>query len=195
MTDRRERCRSARELSAARIHLWSASTVVPFCSHVDSFRSPALPFESHRLWSASTALPFGAHGHSFRSTVLPFQSTGRFHTTSTRLPFASNLLPFAHNLVSFGQNSSGWHRTAFRQRIAAWLVSAAATHSWRTYFVPMCAAANAHSSARSAISLSVGRYPCDPWTSTRISTGLSQPCAACSAAVNLNEWLGTTRSS
>ena len=26
-------------------------------------------------------------------------------------------------------------------------------------------------------------------------TGLAQPCAGCSVAVNLNEWLGTTRSS
>jgi hypothetical protein len=156
MTDRRERCRSARELSAARIQLSYASTVVPFCSHVDSFRSPALPFESHRLSYASTALPFGAHGHSFRSPVLPFESTGLPYA-STRLPFASNLLPFAHNLVSFAQNSSGWHRTAFRRKKNRVARVGPLPRARRAYFIPMCAAANAHSSARSAMSLSVGR--------------------------------------
>ena len=61
---------------------------------------------------------------------------------------------------------------------------------------PSARSRNAHRSAVSSISLEVG-FPA-PWpafTSTRMSAGASPPCAAWSAAANLNECAGTTRSS
>ena len=51
-------------------------------------------------------------------------------------------------------------------------------------------------SVRSSISLSVG-LPA-PWpalVSIRMSVGAGPACAACSAAMNLKLWAGTTRSS
>ena len=50
---------------------------------------------------------------------------------------------------------------------------------------PSCWATKAMRSACSAICLSVARYPWLPFVSTRRSTGLAQPWAACSAAANL----------
>src|SRR4029077_17926617 len=55
---------------------------------------------------------------------------------------------------------------------------------------------NARTSARSSMSLWTG-FP-RPWpasVSMRMTTGASPPCAAWSAAANLKEWPGTTRSS
>src|SRR5207248_3016966 len=64
------------------------------------------------------------------------------------------------------------------------------------YGTPRFFTRNAHRSACSSMSLLVGLpAPCPALVSIWMRTGLAHACAACRAAVNLNECPGTTRSS
>src|ERR1044071_5376856 len=71
-----------------------------------------------------------------------------------------------------------------------------ALHRLRTPSTARFLTRNAQRSACSSMILLVGLpAPCPALVSIWMSTGLAQPCAACRAAVNLNECPGTTRSS